>query len=76
MFDTGKFMAFGDYCIGDEVKPFTVEVEIESDDYDDDTGFPEDEFDRILYEKIAMQLPKDHFDIQVEKTLKTGIDYA
>lgn len=45
-------------------------VLVDAHDYDSDTGFPEDEFDRIIQEKIADNLPSDHFDLDVEEILQ------
>ena len=43
-------------------------ITIDVDDYDCDSGFPCDEFDRIVQEKCEGNLPSNHFDLTVEET--------
>lgn len=43
-------------------------VHVDAHDYDSDTGFPNDEFDRIIQEKCAENLPHNHFDLTILET--------
>lgn len=71
----GEFICRGYYyldyqgaIVDDEKKEFCLHVKIEDDDYDYDSAFADDEFDRIIQEKVAEKLPENHFDINITET--------
>ena len=71
----GRIICWGYYYLDgreppmDEIKePFCLYADIEPDDYDTESGFADDEFDRIIQEKIGAQLPKNHFDLNITDT--------